>query len=274
VESVNLLMEKLRNLLLFFDSAEKINPKLSTKLWQRGLSLYYAGKYSEAAKQFSDDVAQNPNDTEESIWNFLSLAQLYGTDAARKKMIRIQGERRPVMREVYTMFRDGNTKPIEKIATSNKATDADRFYAALYLGLYFEACGDAQASRDWIQLALVDSKSNTGYAKSRDYMYYLAKTHAKLRGFYQKDSVLLTYTSSKQIRRRIISIKPNLITIYIRKFCIKFCVCLSLTFFLLVYNNIFSILLLFVSPLYWWCLLLLLRSNQNSRTFFLLLLLR
>lgn len=37
-------------------------------LWQRGLSLYYVGQYEEGAKQFRDDVAVNPNDTEESIW--------------------------------------------------------------------------------------------------------------------------------------------------------------------------------------------------------------
>ena len=37
-------------------------------LWQRGLSLYYVQRYAEGAKQFRDDVAVNPNDTEESIW--------------------------------------------------------------------------------------------------------------------------------------------------------------------------------------------------------------
>ena len=35
---------------------------------QRGLSLYYVGQYEEGARQFRDDVAVNPSDTEESIW--------------------------------------------------------------------------------------------------------------------------------------------------------------------------------------------------------------
>jgi hypothetical protein len=34
------------------------------------------------AAQFRDDVAVNPNDTEESIWTFLCEAQLLGADKA------------------------------------------------------------------------------------------------------------------------------------------------------------------------------------------------
>lgn len=36
-----------------------------------GLSLYYANRYIDGAKQFRDDVAVNPNDTEEAIWAYL-----------------------------------------------------------------------------------------------------------------------------------------------------------------------------------------------------------
>ncbi|QHN86784.1 uncharacterized protein DS421_16g549280 [Arachis hypogaea] len=51
-------------------------------LW--GLSLYYLDRFEEGAEQFRLDVAQNPNDTEESICCFLCEAQLYGVDEARK----------------------------------------------------------------------------------------------------------------------------------------------------------------------------------------------
>lgn len=36
-----------------------------------------------------DDVAVNPNDTEESIWAFLCEAQLEGAEAARTKMLKV-----------------------------------------------------------------------------------------------------------------------------------------------------------------------------------------
>lgn len=36
-----------------------------------------------------DDVAVNPNDTEESIWAFLCEAQLCGADTARTNMLQV-----------------------------------------------------------------------------------------------------------------------------------------------------------------------------------------
>ena len=35
-----------------FDAAEARNPKYRTRLWQRGLSYYYAGNFAAAAEQF------------------------------------------------------------------------------------------------------------------------------------------------------------------------------------------------------------------------------
>lgn len=58
-------------------------------LWQRGLSLYYAGDYAAAAAQFRRDVAANPNDTEEAVWAFLAEAQLEGPQAAREKFLQV-----------------------------------------------------------------------------------------------------------------------------------------------------------------------------------------
>ena len=39
--------------------------------------------------QFRDDVAVNPNDTEESIWAFLCEAQLLGAEAARQQFLQV-----------------------------------------------------------------------------------------------------------------------------------------------------------------------------------------
>ena len=45
------------------------------------------GRFEEGAEQFRIDVAQNPNDTEESIWCFLCEAQLYGVNEARNQFL-------------------------------------------------------------------------------------------------------------------------------------------------------------------------------------------
>ena len=62
-------------------------PASKPYLWQRGLSLYYAERFADGSEQFSADVAVNPNDTEETIWNFLCVARTQGFEAARSKML-------------------------------------------------------------------------------------------------------------------------------------------------------------------------------------------
>lgn len=71
--------------------AIEADPAVRYVLWQRGLSLYYAGSYTEAVQQFKDDVARNPNDTEEAIWAFLSEAQVSGPSAARANFLQVWG---------------------------------------------------------------------------------------------------------------------------------------------------------------------------------------
>ena len=48
-----------------------------------------AEQYEEAAKQFRDDVAVNPSDTEEAIWAFLSEAKLLGSSEARQQFLQV-----------------------------------------------------------------------------------------------------------------------------------------------------------------------------------------
>jgi lipoprotein NlpI len=79
-----------------FDAALEANPRIRPYLWQRGLSLYYLGfdnpsLWEEGAKQFREDVAVNPADTEESIWAFLCEARVLGPTEARRQMLKVRG---------------------------------------------------------------------------------------------------------------------------------------------------------------------------------------
>lgn len=49
--------------------------------------FWFFNRFEEGADQFRLDVAQNPNDTEESIWCFLCESQLFGVDGARKRFL-------------------------------------------------------------------------------------------------------------------------------------------------------------------------------------------
>ncbi|KAL6278551.1 hypothetical protein ACE6H2_022152 [Prunus campanulata] len=138
-----------------FDKAIELDPRQQAYLWQRGLSLYYLDRFEEGAEQFRLDVAQNPNDTEESIWCFLCEAQLYGTSEARERFLE---------------------------ATFSKGRESDYFYASLYAGLYYES----QKKTDAAELHIVAAYQSPYGQRSDDYMASLAKVHCLCRNWSSK----------------------------------------------------------------------------------------
>uniref|UniRef100_A0A6N2KBM6 Uncharacterized protein n=1 Tax=Salix viminalis TaxID=40686 RepID=A0A6N2KBM6_SALVM len=164
--------------LVEFDKAIELDTRQKAYLWQRGLSLYYVDRFEEGAEQFRIDVAQNPNDTEESIWCFLCEAQLYGVDEARKRFLEVGRDPRPVMREALSMFKDGGDP--EKFATAfSNGQENEYFYASLYAGLYHEAQKEPEAAKVQIIAAC---RSPYGQ-RSDDYMASLAKVHCLCRNW-------------------------------------------------------------------------------------------
>lgn len=65
-------------------------------------------RFEEGAEQFRLDVAQNPNDTEESIWCFLCEARLHGVDVARKQYLEVVFFCLLVIKPYYFMMSDTN----------------------------------------------------------------------------------------------------------------------------------------------------------------------
>ncbi|CAK9315002.1 unnamed protein product [Citrullus colocynthis] len=161
-----------------FDKAIELDPRQKAYLWQRGLSLYYLDRFEEGAEQFRIDVAQNPNDTEESIWCFLCEAQLYGVDEARRRFLEVGRDPRPVMREAYNMFKDGG-HPEKLVAAFSSGRENEYFYASLYAGLYHEAEKKLDTAKQHIFAAC---QSPYGQ-RSDDYMAALAKVHCLCRNW-------------------------------------------------------------------------------------------
>ncbi|CAI9294140.1 unnamed protein product [Lactuca saligna] len=159
-----------------FDNAIQLDPRQKAYLWQRGLSLYYLDRFEEGAEQFRIDVAQNPNDTEESIWCFLCEAQLYGATEARKRFLEVGRDPRPVMREAYNMFKDGGD-PEKLVDVFSKGRASEYFYASLYAGLYYESQNEA----DKAKVHLVASCKSPYGERLDDYMASLAKVHCQCR---------------------------------------------------------------------------------------------
>lgn len=159
-----------------FDKAIELDTRQKAYLWQRGLSLYYLDRFEEGAEQFRLDVAQNPNDTEESIWCFLCEARLYGADEARKRFLEVGRDSRPVMREAYNMFKVGGD-PEKFAAAFSGGRENEKFYASLYAGLYYESQSQQDAAKGHIISACLSPYGQ----RSEDYMASLAKVHCKCR---------------------------------------------------------------------------------------------
>ncbi|GIL70077.1 hypothetical protein Vretimale_3352 [Volvox reticuliferus] len=161
-----------------FDRVIELAPQMRPYMWQRGLSLYYLGRYAEGAEQFRVDVAVNPNDTEESIWTFLCEAQMVGPDQARMQFLEVGRDPRPVMRAAYECFRTGEL-PAKIMAQVSDNGGHDTFYGLLYVGLWHEAHGNATEAKKAIVAAV-----QTPYARlSGDYMASLARVHCQRRNW-------------------------------------------------------------------------------------------
>ncbi|HEY9612777.1 hypothetical protein [Allocoleopsis sp.] len=186
---VNFKLAKIDESIADFDRAEKIEPRLTPYLWQRGLSYYYAERFEEGAKQFELDLTVNAQDVEETIWRYLCIARLKGVAEARNSLLVVRNDPRLVMRSVYELYA-GNCTTDDVLATGEKEGKRGNFYSYLYLGLYYEAeSGEEQSagssstrqsaatlSREYILQAVNDYPLD-------DYMWHLACVHRTLRGW-------------------------------------------------------------------------------------------
>ena len=153
-----------------FDALIKLRPDVAPELWQRGITLYYAGRYADCRAQFESHRTVNPNDVENAAWHFLCVARAESAETARAALLPVGPDARVPMRQVYDLFR-GTLTP-EAVLKAAGSQPSAQFYAHLYLGLYFEALGDSRRALDHISTAAADR-----FAAPGGYMHTVAKVH-------------------------------------------------------------------------------------------------
>ncbi len=161
-----------------FDEYLKTNPKDAPDHWRRGLALYYAGRFKDGAAQFN--AAQGParEDVENSAWHYLCNARANTPKKAREDLIPVTKDARVPMNKVLDLFA-GKIKPQDVLDAAENAKLKDeplkeaRFYANLYVALYYESEGDPKKCLEHMTAAA--EKYKIGH-----YMWDIADVHLKL----------------------------------------------------------------------------------------------
>jgi lipoprotein NlpI len=156
-----------------FDALAKMRPDAAPELWQRGIAQYLVGRFKECRAQFEAHRTVNPDDVENAAWHFLCVARAESPDKARAALLPVGQDDRVPMTQIYEMFR-GKLTPDAVLAAAARETSA-QFYAQLYVGLYFEALGNARQALEHITIAAADR-----YAEVGGYMNTVAKVHRNI----------------------------------------------------------------------------------------------
>lgn len=158
-----------------FDEVATLVPRAMPQLWQRGIALYYVGRYQDCREQFESHRLVNPNDVENAAWHFLCVARADSPDAALAALLPVGPDSRVPMREIYRMFR-GELTPGEVMTAGERAAERGRasglFFAHLYVGLYHEALGNDTEARTHLVAAADDR-----FAPAGGYMHMVARVH-------------------------------------------------------------------------------------------------
>jgi len=157
-----------------FDRVATLAPEAAPQLWQRGIALYYVGRYDDCRKQFESHRTVNPNDVENPAWHFLCVAHAESPQKARAALLPVGPDQRSPMREVYEMFK-GTMTPDAVLTAAGQSLSA-RFYAELYVGLYYEATGNKTQGLAHLKMAASDQ-----FARGGGYWHRVAMLHPLLK---------------------------------------------------------------------------------------------
>ena len=165
-----------------FDKYIELDPMAERRLWERGISCYFAGMYKEGAEQFALYQTYQDNDVENSIWRFLCMAKTDGLEKARTQMLPIKNDPRVPLMEAYALFQ-GKSTPEKVLAAAQAGTPTEvelasrMFYAHLYLGLYYEAHGQRPLAQSHLRQAWQDHQKTRSISR---YMWHVARVHSAL----------------------------------------------------------------------------------------------
>ena len=167
-----------------YDRMVELDAKQDASHWRRGIALFYAEKYAQAAGQFERYHSFDNVDRENGIWRYLSQVKAYGRERARQDLLKYEMDDRDPFPDVYRLFA-GMIMPDEILQhiTDARIDDPERekrlFYAHLYVGLNCAIEEQPEAAREHLAKAAASTWAETaGYGPR--YMQHVARLHRDL----------------------------------------------------------------------------------------------
>lgn len=194
------MLADMKQAIAYYNQAIALDPKLPPRLWQRGLALYYAGRYEDGKRQFETHQTYNRQDVENAVWHMLCHAQVADLETARKELIPIQYDTRIPMKSIHELY--AGTGSVEQVWTAVQEVDPDpeaparrqaAYYAHLYVGLYQEMTGETEAAGESMRKATQVNPIPRQYLMGR-----VADVHLKLRKPEKSDTDPSSQSSDKQ----------------------------------------------------------------------------
>ena len=152
-----------------FDKVIAALPNQAPHHWQRGISLYYAGRFADCKAQFELHRTVNPEDFENAAWHMLCASKIDGFKSAQQTLIPIKEDSRVPMHELHALWKGDGT--VEQVLNAAGGSRSGNFYANLYLAMFEEARGQLPAAKKYARRAAELAPD--------DYMGDVARIHAK-----------------------------------------------------------------------------------------------
>lgn len=162
-----------------FDQYYEKVPEIRSRQWERGIALYYAGRFKDGATQFELYQTYHDSDVENATWKYLCEAQVMGPKEAQARILEIGPDRRVPMRRIYDLYAGKASvedvfKTVEEAELDGVAEKRALFYAHLYVGLWYESLGQDDQAKSHLKRAGTDLPID-------HYMGWVGRVHWKLR---------------------------------------------------------------------------------------------
>ena len=161
-----------------YDAYLKAQPDFKPKHWRRGIALYYAGEHKLGVEQFDLHKEPNPEDVENAAWHYLCNVKVVGKEKSQAALIAVTRDPRIPMAQIQKLY--AGKLEVKDVLDAAEKTDAKtglgvsaRFYANLYVALWYEADGDAKKAKEHMTAA-VETYPVT------DYMWKVGRAHLEL----------------------------------------------------------------------------------------------